>query len=113
MSFRTLIAATALAAGLLTATAPAWAAPAPTDADPAQRGKGCGYTDSFPTISSGSRGDAVRQAQCLLQLHGYGVAIDGAFGPDTQAAVLDIQAAYGLKVDGVVGPDTWAVLYSY
>ncbi|WP_067846457.1 peptidoglycan-binding domain-containing protein [Nocardia lijiangensis] len=113
MTSRTLIAATALATGLLTATATAWAAPAGTDSAPAERGKGCGYSDSLSTISSGSRGDAVRQAQCLLQLHGYRVSIDGAFGPDTDAAVRDLQAAYGLKIDGVVGPDTWTVLYSY
>ncbi|MEV0341501.1 peptidoglycan-binding domain-containing protein [Nocardia sp. NPDC050713] len=113
MTFRTLIAAIALAAGLLTATAPAWAAPAPKDSDPAERAKGCGYSDSHPTISYGSSGDAVRQAQCLLHMHGYPVKIDGAFGPDTRQAVEKFQSAHGLKIDGVVGPDTWTALYFY
>ncbi|WP_197430181.1 peptidoglycan-binding protein [Auraticoccus cholistanensis] len=64
-----------------------------------------------PTISEGDTGQAVRDAQTLLnQKGGYGLVVDGVFGPATTAAVRDIQARNGLTVDGVVGPRTWAVL---
>jgi len=40
---------------------------------------------------------------------GY-VAVDGAFGSQTQAAVQRFQSAYGLASDGVAGPATYAKL---
>ncbi|MEG1686984.1 MAG: peptidoglycan-binding protein [Angelakisella sp.] len=39
------------------------------------------------------------------------VAIDGSFGPMTQAAVRDFQNRFGLEIDGIVGPLTWQKLY--
>src|SRR5699024_1642916 len=38
------------------------------------------------------------------------VALDGDFGPDTEAAVERFQEGAGLDVDGIVGDDTWAAL---
>lgn len=45
--------------------------------------------------------------QGLLVANGRKVAIDGAFGPGTHAAVINFQQATGLGDDGIVGPRTW------
>ena len=55
-------------------------------------------------VSYGSRGNAVKQLQTLLNGRGYSLDVDGVFGKLTRAAVLDYQKKNGLKlVDGVVG----------
>lgn len=63
------------------------------------------------TIATGTISDDVRQAQQILQAQGYRItAIDGNFGPETQAAVIAFQTAHGLQADGIVGPNTWGAL---
>jgi hypothetical protein len=63
------------------------------------------------TIQQGSTGDDVRRAQRALDRAGFGPgAVDGIFGPKTDAAVRAFQTARGLTVDGIVGPQTWAAL---
>lgn len=65
-------------------------------------------------ISSGSSGQAVRAAQTLLaDKYGYGIAVDGAFGPATRNAVKDFQSDHDLASDGIVGPLTWQALVGY
>ncbi|KRA23648.1 hypothetical protein ASD65_03820 [Microbacterium sp. Root61] len=59
------------------------------------------------TVRSGDSGEAVRAAQTLLP---GGIAVDGAFGPATDAAAREFQQMFGLTVDGVVGPQTWYTL---
>ena len=61
--------------------------------------------DGQPLVRRGSNGPAVRKVQGIL-----GLAVDGAFGPATQQAVILFQQAAGLEADGVVGPRTWAAL---
>jgi peptidoglycan hydrolase-like protein with peptidoglycan-binding domain len=72
------------------------------------------------TVSYGSSGEQVKTLQKMLnsrykagmfkaspnKFH-YPLAVDGSFGPQTQAAVKDYQKAQNLHVDGVVGPHTW------
>lgn len=38
--------------------------------------------------------------------------VDGIFGPDTRAAVIQFQQEHGLGVDSKVGPQTWGALCS-
>ncbi len=45
---------------------------------------------------------AVKRLQAALH-----VAVDGEFGPQTEAAIRRLQAHAGLAVDGVAGPATW------
>lgn len=67
---------------------------------------------SHPTIRLGDTGEWVEYAQRQLgALHFYSGAIDGRFGPVTDAAVRAFQTSAGLSpVDGVVGEATWAAL---
>ena len=64
-----------------------------------------------PMVSYGSRGDAVRKLQEMLNAKGYTCGnVDGIFGSKTKAAVLAFQKANGLAADGIVGPLTWGKL---
>jgi cell wall-associated NlpC family hydrolase len=71
-------------------------------------------TSSTPTATAasssgllrkGDRGPSVASIQSQL-----GVAADGVFGPQTDAAVRSFQARNGLLVDGIVGPQTRGAL---
>lgn len=57
------------------------------------------------TIRRGAHGELVRRIQQKLEL-----TVDGAFGPQTEAAVRDFQREEALVPDGIVGPKTWAEL---
>ena len=62
-------------------------------------------------IHIGSRGTQIRTLQGLLNARGYGpLKADGVFGPLTDQAVRQFQAAQGLQVDGVAGLATWSEL---
>ena len=64
-----------------------------------------------PMVYRGSRGDAVRKLQELLNKKGFDCgAVDGIFGSKTYAAVMAFQKANGLSADGIVGPLTWGKL---
>lgn len=55
-------------------------------------------------------GDGVREIQTGLNRIGYGLTVDGEFGPLTDAAVIRFQNEHGLEADGIVGKNTWAAL---
>ncbi|MBN9620037.1 MAG: peptidoglycan-binding protein [Actinobacteria bacterium] len=98
-----LVASTTMIAGLLTFTATAYAATAPT-AIPLT-------SSSCPTdITEGEVDGCVTELQDLLNVHGAGISVDGDFGPGTLAAVKSFQSGHGLTADGVVGPQTKAAL---
>ena len=64
-----------------------------------------------PTIAPGATGTAVRRLQrALRRTPDLQIAVDGEFGPKTEAAVKLFQQSTGLVVDGVVGPRTWQAL---
>ncbi len=68
-------------------------------------------TQACPTLRMGSRGPSVVELQRLLLAHGFNPgAIDGIFGPNTQAAVMNFQRSKGLAIDGIVGIQTWTAL---
>jgi hypothetical protein len=74
---------------------------------------GVGPTTSTPILKLHSAGDLVVWAQQRLVTAGYATAVDGSYGPITQAAVVSFQTAQGLTPDGIVGPATWAALVRY
>ena len=59
-------------------------------------------TQASTTAPSGNPVSRLQEA-----LH---ISADGRFGPQTEAAVKQLQAHDGLPVDGVVGPETWRAL---
>lgn len=64
-----------------------------------------------PLLRTGSSGVAVELLQKYLNaITGAGLAVDGAWGPKTQTAVLNFQRFFHLATDGIVGPATWATL---
>lgn len=73
---------------------------------------------NYPVLIKGSTGEYVKILQKLLLDKGYDPkGIDGKFGKNTRAAVVNFQSEntdiYGnpLEVDGKVGKYTWGALY--
>ena len=56
-------------------------------------------------LKRGLKGAPVKRLQEKL-----GITADGDFGPGTEKAVRDFQAANGLAVDGIAGPDTFTAM---
>ncbi len=64
-------------------------------------GKGCKLGDNLPSA---------RKVQEWLILHGFGVSVDGVYGPATQRAVREFQEKNSLPADGVVDSATFDAL---
>lgn len=65
---------------------------------------------ALPTLKRGANGQAVKNAQGLLNAHGAKLTLDGDFGPATDSAVKSFQRAKKLTVDGEIGRNTHTVL---
>lgn len=64
-----------------------------------------------PILRRGAAGPEVARLQEHLTAAGFRLgAVDGRFGPATEAALLAFQRATGLLPDGVAGPVTWHAL---
>ncbi|MEU2247421.1 peptidoglycan-binding protein [Streptomyces sp. NPDC019224] len=64
------------------------------------------------TVGRGTSGPAVKAVQVQLNMYRNQLAIDGAFGPATAAAVTKFQQSRSMTADGIVGPLTWKKLIS-
>lgn len=62
-----------------------------------------------PPIMSG--GD-VRTWQEQMRRRGWSIAVDGRYGPDSEAICRAFQREKGLEVDGIVGPRAWAAAWT-
>jgi subtilisin family serine protease len=58
----------------------------------------------FPPMTVG---DDVAAWQTRMNSRGFGLKVDGKYGPKSKAACVSLQQQMGLQVDGIVGPDTW------
>jgi len=61
----------------------------------------------WPLVRRGTNRFPVRPLQQLLRARNHPVAVDGIFGPNTEAAVKAFQRSKSLAADGIVGPQTW------
>lgn len=76
------------------------------------------WSRAIVTVRRGSTGQAVRAVQEQINhrnLRGWGfLAVDGVFGPRTEASVRGFQTGMTFQlpftVDGIVGPNTWKAL---
>ncbi len=62
-------------------------------------------------LTQGIDGEDVHRMQGRLAQRGWGILIDGRFGPKTDAVVRSYQQEKALPVDGLVGRHTWLSLW--
>ena len=66
------------------------------------------YREASPTLQARSLGPVVAMLQSVLKTgFGYAGAIDGIFGPATEAVVRQYQTNSGLPVTGIMDERTW------
>ena len=57
-------------------------------------------------VKLGTKGGTVK----WIQARAGNIAVDGDFGPKTEARIKDLQAQYAMTADGIVGVDTFTLL---
>jgi peptidoglycan hydrolase-like protein with peptidoglycan-binding domain len=69
-----------------------------------------GSLSPWPVVKIGQQGHPVKTLQLLLRTRGQSIAVDGIFGPQTDAAAKAYQTSKGLPANGIVDVDTWKAL---
>jgi peptidoglycan hydrolase-like protein with peptidoglycan-binding domain len=69
-----------------------------------------GTLSPWPVVTIGLNGHPIKTLQHLLGARGHNIAVDGDFGPQTNAAVKAFQASKGLSANGTVDAQTWRIL---
>src|SRR4029079_4327221 len=69
-----------------------------------------GTLSPWPVVQNGNQGHPIRTLQFLLRARGHNLAVDGIFGPITQAGVKAFQTSKGIIANGIVSPQTWSAL---
>ena len=76
-----------------------------------------GKWGNYPTLSKpeqrlGAKNDFVKYMQGVMKFKAgqSTVTVDGNFGPQTEAALKNVQKFLGLTADGWVGPQTWKAI---
>lgn len=69
-----------------------------------------GTLSPWPVVHAGQQGHPVTTLQLLLRARGHSIAVDGVFGPQTEAAVKAFQTSKGLTANGIVDANTWKAL---
>ncbi|WP_220793022.1 S8 family serine peptidase [Nocardioides stalactiti] len=59
-----------------------------------------------------TQGTDVQTWQRQMVTRGYGIKIDGIYGPESKQACTSFQGSAGLSVDGIVGPLTWEATWA-
>jgi hypothetical protein len=62
-------------------------------------------------VTSGGLVRAVQEMLCYTV--NPSLALDGVYGPETEAAIKKWQGHYGLTRDGIVGPKTWGAFWEH
>lgn len=71
------------------------------------KAKASSKTGTRKNVKFGDRGNAVKELQKALNEKGANIAVDGIFGQETRAAVIDFQKGHDLKPGGTVDSATW------
>jgi Putative peptidoglycan binding domain len=111
------LAAVGLTHNHATATTPAAAAPTPTSAPAASAARSAPASPAQPTTPASpavAPSASVKKLQQELgQLNYYEGPVDGLMGPQTAAAITDLQRQAGLPQTGTMNPATQAALNYY
>jgi hypothetical protein len=88
--------------------------PSPSPAGPPAPRPSGGTAPPYPgrVLRQGTSGTDVTQWQQKMSERGWGIAVDGAYGPASARACKGFQAEKSLPVNGEVGPETWAATWA-